>query len=704
MDGPVAHSGELFAWECFPCVMARAGVEMRALRLLRAGERLAAWPDQSAPPPPDLPLGFSRSSFPNRQSHIRLHLASVGCAVFRSLIFTMLLTAQDISKTHGLRTLFSGVCMTVDPGDRVGMIGPNGAGKSTLLKLLAGMDLPDEGEIIGTKGLRVVYVPQADVFDPTKTGQELATEAAMGLDGKRVDHHEAEVMARRCLERVGFDDALSAAPASKLSGGWRKRLSMACALAGCGNEPDLLLMDEPTNHLDLVGIEWLEKFLTQRSSTPFASVFVTHDRSFLENAATRVVELSSAYPQGTLSVDGNYTEFLRRKQEFLDGQARAQQVMANQVRKDLAWLNRGPQGRGTKAKGRIDSSYARIDQLDELKTRNAAVAGKGARVDFDGTGRRTRKLIEAKSISKSLGGQALFSGVDLRLGVGDCLGLLGPNGSGKTTLIRVLTGDLSPDSGSVVRSDPLPRVAVFSQHRMEFPPQTPLREALCPVSDQVRFRGQAMHVTSWSRRFLFRDEQLAQPIETLSGGELARVHIARIMLEPADVLVLDEPTNDLDIPTLELLEESLEDFPGALVLVTHDRAMLERLATTVLALDGRGNAEMHASVSQAIASQQKAASAGEGKAKSSARSGEAQPTAKKKLGYKEQRELDSMEASITAAEQKVATLSAAIDQKLVQGSVGDHAQLTAAYAELATAQSEVDRLFARWAELEAKQW
>ncbi len=616
----------------------------------------------------------------------------------------MLLSARDISKTHSLQSLFRGVSLSIDEGDRVGLIGPNGAGKSTLLRLLAGQDKPDEGSIVSAKGLRAVYVAQHEQFNEGATARAEVAAAGLGGTGPAGvihDHHEAEVLADMILERVGFDDVHADALAGSLSGGWRKRLSIARALCSCGGEPDLLLLDEPTNHLDLDGIEWLAELVRYPAGgggeAGFASVFVTHDRAFLERAATRIVELSSAYPQGTLSVDGNYTEFLRRKEEFLSGQARAEQAVANLVRKDLAWLARGPQARRTKAKSRADAGYARIDELAELKERNEAAAGSAVRVGFSATGRKTRKFIEAKAVSKSMGGRSLFRDVNLEMGVGDCLGLLGPNGSGKTTLIRVLTGELAPDEGRVVRSDPPPRVAVFSQHRRDFEPGMLLRDALSPLGG-VTYRGQDMHITAWSRRFLFRDEQLEQPVRSLSGGELARIHIARIMLEEADVLVLDEPTNDLDIPTLETLEEALESFPGALILVTHDRAMLDRLATEVLSLDGKGGTGAFASVDQALASRAGAVLAREARGQKAA-TPTAAPVAvvaKKKLTYAEQREFETMEQRITEAELKAAAAHAALDDPAV---LADHVRMARACHALSEAQSAVGALYARWEEL-----
>lgn len=604
-----------------------------------------------------------------------------------------------------MRPLFRGVSLSIALGDRVGLIGPNGAGKSTLLRLLAGQTEADEGEIVRSKGLRAVYVPQQDSFDEeTSTAREVAADAAMLARETIHDRHEAEVLADMTLTRVGFDDAHSETKASDLSGGWRKRLSIACALCRAGGAPDLLLLDEPTNHLDIEGIQWLERLVlgvvpgSGASRTPLTSVFVTHDRVFLENAATRIVELNRGYPNGALSVDGNYSEFLRRKSEVLEGQARAEQALANTVRIDLKWLNRGAQARRTKSKSRIFASYDRMDELAEIRARNEAAATGGARVDFTSSDRKTRKLLVAKSVAKSMGGRELFRNVDLVLGAGTCLGLVGANGSGKTTLIRVLTGDLAPDEGAVERADPAPRIVLFSQRRKDFPPSMLLREAMSPV-DEIRFRGQPMHITAWSRRFLFRDEQLEQPIGTLSGGELARIHIARMMLEPADVLVLDEPTNDLDIPTLELLEESLESFPGALVLVTHDRAMIDRLATEILSLDARGGARVVASLDQALAA---ADAPSEAAKKEEAKRAAAAPStapAKKRLGYLEQREYDAMGAKIEEAEAAVVRAQSRLSEP---GVMADHSKMTKACEALDAAQGAVAALYARWEELEAK--
>ena len=632
----------------------------------------------------------------------------------------MLLTARDLSKSHGLRELFSGVCISIDEGERIGMIGPNGSGKSTLLRMLASREEPDDGLIRAPRGTVTVYVPQRDDFGAGITPRAACASAAMGCASVHGDIHEAEVLAAVVLGKVGFDDARMDQVAESLSGGWKKRLSIACALASAGGTPDILYLDEPTNHLDVEGLEWLEEFLLRGSQDlrARAVIFVTHDRVFLENCATRIVELSRAYPEGTLSVDGNYTEFRRRRGEFLQMQARAEASLANEVREDTRWLLRGAKARRTKAKGRIEESSERRDELSSIASRNAAAAPTSAGLDFNASGRKTRKLLVATGVAKSMGGRRLFQDFDIEVVPGECIGLMGPNGSGKTTMLRVLLGELAPDVGTVKRADPAPRVASMTQTRSEFPVGTLLSEAIAPFGDKVRFRDVEMHVTAWSRRFLFRDEQLLQQVSMLSGGELARAHVARMMLDPADILVLDEPTNDLDIPTLEVLEDAVEGFAGATLLVTHDRAMLSRLASRIVVLGAPdGVPRVVASLPQALRvlhEFENHVATPIARAATPATKPSAKPIAvtvakaastpssnapKKKLSYNEQRESDNMEKSISTAEAKAADLEAQInDPKLL----ADHAAYAKACEVLATAHAEVTRLYTRWATIEAK--
>jgi ATP-binding cassette subfamily F protein uup len=632
------------------------------------------------------------------------------------------LSARNLSKTFGTRTLFTGVSLSIEDRERLALIGPNGSGKSTLLKLLADIEHADSGEVETRKGMRVGYVAQQDNFPPDQTAMQIIIASALAAHVPTIhDQHEAEIEAQLLLDRMEFDAADQ--KAGSLSGGQKKRLAIAEQVI---KQPDLLLLDEPTNHLDVEGIRWLEETLRQAS---FASVIVTHDRAFLESAATRILELSRSYPKGTFSVEGNYSEFLRRKQEFLDGQAKQEQSLANQVREDLRWLGRGAQARRTKSKSRIGASYERMDELAELRSRNTVE--RPAEFDWNASGRMTHKLLVARAITKTLGERRLFTDVDLILSPQSVLGLLGPNGSGKSTLIKVLLGEMPPDAptpealdaaahavdlppgtpepGTIKRADRL-RTVLFSQIRDQIDLGMTLKEALSPQTDSVIYQGRSIHINTWARKFLFNTEQLKQPLRALSGGEIARVHISRLMLEPADILVLDEPTNDLDIPSLEVLEESIEEFPGAVVLVTHDRAMLARLSTNILALDGKGGSRMFAEYDQWEAAQLRASKGGSKAAakaadKQAERSAESAapkappPTAKKKLTYNEQRELAGMEKAIEEGEGRIAELQAQMGDSQT---LADPRRLQACCAQLAEVEGAVAKLYARWEELEGK--
>ena len=597
-----------------------------------------------------------------------------------------LLSARNLTKAYPANTLFEDVIIHVEDGDRIGLIGPNGAGKSTLMKVLAGLEEADEGEITRRRGLNMVYVKQDDVFDDDATPFSTVLKDLSG-DGDPIDN---ETRASIALSKLGFEHFEQ--PVSTLSGGWRKRLSLACALA---HDPDVLLLDEPTNHLDLEGVLWLERFVQQAS---MAMLFVTHDRMFLEHTASRIIELSPAYPGGTFKADGDYSEFLRRKEAFLEAQLAAQSALANKVRRDTAWLRQGIQGRQTRNKTQVAAAAERRAELKQTRGRNEAPT-KTTAIDFQATERKTKKLLALHSVAKTMGDTPLFASLDLTLTPGQRIGLVGINGSGKTTLLRLMNGDLEPDTGTIKRAPEL-RIVTFSQHRGTLIPTQTLQEALCPVGDMVDYRGKQVHVTGWAKRFLFEQDQLATTVSNLSGGEQARVLIANLMLEPADVLLLDEPTNDLDIPSLEVLEQALLEFPGALVLVTHDRFMLERIATEYLGLDGSGNAKsfqtheewMTARTAAAAAAQREANAA---KPKAAAKR---KKPGVRKFTNKERREYESMEEVILDAEANVERL----ETEAASPDIGaDHVKATAIYESLAAAQERVRELYARWAVLEA---
>jgi ATP-binding cassette subfamily F protein uup len=593
-----------------------------------------------------------------------------------------------VGKAHGLRSLFEGLSFGLFEGDQVGLVGPNGAGKSTLLRILAGIESPDRGQRSLRSGLRVGYVPQDPVFPPQGTVEDVLTAVLPSLD-----EYERAGRIAQVLGRAGFDDGR--AEVAALSGGWLKRLAIARELAG---EPDVLLMDEPTNHLDVEGILWLEGLLGARAR---ACLVVSHDRYFLEHVATRMLEVNRIYPSGLFETDGRYSEFLARRDEFLRGQAAYEESLANTVRREIDWLRRGAKARSTKAKGRIKEAGRLIEELGDARARAAT---RTADIDFTASGRRSRRLLVARGLAKSLGGRPLVQGLDLIITPGTRVGLMGPNGSGKTTLLNVLAGALAPDAGTIERAEGL-RIVRFEQQRPGLDPSLSLRRALAPEGDTVTFQGRTLHVAAWAKRFLFPPEQLEVSVGRLSGGEQARIHIARLMREPADLLILDEPTNDLDIPTLDVLEESLTSFEGGLVLVTHDRFMLDRVATGIVALDGRGGAEKFADYAQweaARASSRKP----EGPLATvplslpSPRRGEGEKgKGRKRLGYLEQRELDTMEATILAAETESEACRRAAEDPAI---ASDPAALQARYAALEAARAEVDRLYARWGELTAK--
>jgi ABC transport system ATP-binding/permease protein len=596
---------------------------------------------------------------------------------------TVLLSAQGLTKGYGPRPLFTNLFFDLRAGERVGLIGPNGAGKSTLLRLLAGLEEPDAGTRALRRNARVGYVAQDDVFPTGQTARQVVL-AAVADDA--VEDHERTTRVAIALTQGGIGDPDR--PAHVLSGGWRKRLALARELA---RRPDLLLLDEPTNHLDLPSIVWLEGLLRDAA---FAYVVVTHDRAVLRAVADEIVEINRVYAGGYFRAPGSYDEFADQREAFLDAQARRQESVANQVRRETEWLGRKESAQRSKSASRIADAARRRAELAELKYRNAAAGAAG--IDFVATGRQTRKLLTAAGITKSLGGRPLFANLDLALTPGTKLGLLGANGSGKSTLLRVLAGDVAPDTGTVTRAEGL-RAVMFEQGRAALDPEAPLRRALCPNGDTVVYRERPMHVMAWAKRFLFRPEQMDVPVGDLSGGEQARIRIAQLMLQPADLLLLDEPTNDLDIPALEVLEDSLVDFPGALVLVSHDRDLVDRLCTELVGLDGRGGAALYASVQQWLAAQERAPEAS-AKRDLPAVPGTAPPVKSRKLTYREQQEWEGIEAAITAAEEIVANQQAEVERASTAG----HAALADACRGLEEAQRAVERLYERWQELEAK--
>lgn len=572
-----------------------------------------------------------------------------------------LLTAHSLSKAYGAQTLFQNISFTIGAGDRIGVIGPNGAGKSSLIKILAGVDDPDSGHLSRRQSLQVGYASQSPEFP------SLSIERFLLEQVPEVDERTALTRAGILLGKAEFTDFSQ--DASLLSGGWKKRLDIVAALM---KEPDLLLLDEPTNHLDLEGILWLELFLA-RLQIPY--LVISHDRYFLEAVTNRIIELNRCYPDGLLQADGSISKFLEQKDAYLEVQEERIRSLSHKVREETEWLRTSPKARTTKSEARIREANRLIGELGELKQRTKV---QEAGIEFSASERETRKLIVAKNISKELGGRQLFKHVDFTLSPGTRLGILGKNGTGKSTLLKILAGMLEQDMGKVSYADEL-HLVYFDQHREQLDPALTLKEALCPNGDTVNFRGQSIHVNGWAKRFLFAPDRLNLPIRCLSGGERARILIAKLMLEPADVLFLDEPTNDLDIPTLELIEENLASFAGAVVLISHDRCLMDRICNKVIVL-GEGEHHFYAGYSQWESNKKEKEKPVK---KESAAPVKKAPSAK--LSYKEKQELDKMEEVILAAETEIE----ALQKRAIDGA-------SEVYQQLGKAHSDLELLYERW--------
>lgn len=617
-----------------------------------------------------------------------------------------LITLADAQLAFGHVALLDHADFSLEPGERVGLIGRNGAGKSSLLRILAGMERPDDGEVQRQQGLHTAFVAQepvlredATVFDAVREGLAdlIALVDAYSHGTGDLDALQGRIEAQdgwnwrqrvdETLHRLHLDPA---ARVGELSGGNRKRVALAQALV---RRPDVLLLDEPTNHLDLDSIEWLENLLVDfRGSV----VLITHDRAFLDRVATRIVELDRGR---LLSYPGNFSQYQALKQE----QAAQEAVINAKADKLLAqeevWVRKGVEARRTR-------SQSRVGRLQQLRARRAARREALGRVSMDiATGQAGGKIVaELTNVSKSFGLRAVvrdFSATILR---GDKVGLVGPNGAGKTTLLKLILGELAPDSGRVRLGTNL-QVAYFDQMRTALDPDATLEDFISPGSEWIEIGKQRKHVKSYLGDFLFSPARATSPVRSLSGGERNRLLLARLFARPANVLVLDEPTNDLDIDTLELLEELLQDYEGTVFLVSHDRAFLDNVVTSTIAYEGDGRwREYEGGVEDWLTQSRRsreiagaAATAAPAPAREKAvESGTAAaaPAARRKLGYKEQRELEALPSLIEALEQE----QKAIQAELADGAVyrRDPARATQLAARSERIEEELMTALERW--------
>jgi ATP-binding cassette subfamily F protein uup len=636
-----------------------------------------------------------------------------------------LVTLSSVSLAFGHLPLFADAGLRIEPGERIALIGRNGSGKSSLLRVIAGEIPPDGGTVWRAPALRVSRLDQ-DV--PAAGERSVFDEVAEGLGelGQLVAayHHAAmEVAAHpepaaterlgdlqhqleerdgwRLEQKVEMVVSRLALPADRrmrdLSGGWRRRALLGKALV---SSPDLLLLDEPTNHLDIDAISWLEEYLRGHAG---ALLFVTHDRAFLSALATRIVELD----RGTLtSWPGTYEQYLQKKADAVENEARDLARLDKKLAQEEAWLRQGVKARRTRNEGRVTALRALREQRAAYRAQDGTV-----RMALDSSEASGRLVFEAEGVSKSFDGVSIVRGYSHRVLRGDRIGLIGPNGSGKTTLLRLLVGELEPDEGTIRRGQRL-QVAYFDQQRQQLDPDRTVAESVSD-SPTVVVHGQPRHVIGYLADFLFPRERTQSPVRSLSGGERNRLMLARLFAKPANVLVMDEPTNDLDIETLELLEELVSDFDGTVLLVSHDRIFLDRIVTSTLAFEGHGRVTEYvggyADYVRQCRHRRDPASGIRDPARDSgpvARSRHRIPDpglrtpAGRKRSYNEQRELASLPAHIEALEAEQRRLREQSESADFYKEPPE--QIHAVLARLDVLAREIDAALARWVELDAR--
>ncbi|MBX9675545.1 MAG: ATP-binding cassette domain-containing protein [Methylotenera sp.] len=632
------------------------------------------------------------------------------------------ITLDNASLAFGHHALLDHAAFQLDAGERVGLIGRNGAGKSSLLKAIAGTIKLDDGTVWRAPNARVVYVPQEPELDTTHTIFEAVAEGLGDLQQTIIDYHQvthdmgmpdadidalmdkmqalqhdldaqngwaAQSRVETVLTRLKLDaDAL----VSTLSGGWRKRVALGRALVA---EPEVLLLDEPTNHLDLEAIEWLEDLLL---SFQGSVLFITHDRRFLDRLATRITELDRGNLTDFL---GNFSNYQVKKEELIAVEETHAAKFDKFLAQEEVWIRQGIKARRTRNEGRVR-------RLEALRLDRAARRERQGNVKLNlDAGERSGKLVaELNNVVKAYGNRTLINGFSTRILRGDKIGLLGPNGIGKTTLLKLILGDIEADSGDIQRGTKI-NVAYFDQMREQLNEDATLADTISPGSDFVEIGNERKHVISYLEDFLFPPQRSRSPVKSLSGGERNRLLLARLFARPANVLVLDEPTNDLDIDTLELLESLLQEFKGTLFLVSHDRAFLENTVTQVIAFEGNGvltefgggydDWQRFTEQRQTEAAQ--STKANEAKAKQNVTNSATSKTSSK-LSFKEQKELDSIPSEI----EKLELEQIAINQQLADSEIYKSLPelVKTLQARLIEIENLLEKLLARWEELDAK--
>jgi ATP-binding cassette subfamily F protein uup len=631
-----------------------------------------------------------------------------------------ILTATDLHKSFGLQRILEGATLSIHTGERVGLVGLNGSGKSTLARILAGVELPDGGVLARRRGAEILYLDQDPTFEPTLTPRQIVEGGLTAWAEAKARHERASTalgrghgdlgelvtaqeQAAADVERLGGWDmghqveAIMGhvgvlrpdAPVSTLSGGERRRTALARILVA---RPALAILDEPSNHLDVETVEWLEGYLIDEYEG--ALLLITHDRYLLDRVAQRTLEVD----QGLVySYEGGYESYLEAKAGRLAFEARTESNRQNFLRREIEWLRRQPKARSTKQK-------ARIDRAEAIKAAPPPKEEKATQLALDSM-RAGKTILELKKLTLSLGGRTLVKDLDFILTAGERLGVVGRNGTGKTTLIRAILGELQPEAGEVVVGRNT-KIAYFDQHRAQLEDDKSIFDNVAGDNSRIEVGGQQYDVRGYLERFLFDSHKQRQPVGSLSGGERARVALAKILSRGCNLVILDEPTNDLDVATLGALEQLLIDFDGCAITVTHDRYFLNRIATSILAFQGEGEVVRYAGtyddyrVQRARADDEKArAEAARAPVKEKERERPKEAT-RPKLTYAEQKELDGLPAKIELADRAVAEVEAELADPSFYATRGS--EIVALTAELEKRKAEASRLLGRWEELETK--
>jgi len=627
-----------------------------------------------------------------------------------------LLTLRNVTLAFGGPPLLDGINLQIEPGERLCLVGRNGTGKSTLMKLLSGELQADSGEVVRDQGLKVARLTQEVphdisglVYDVVAEGlgeqgallaeyhhvsQQLAggDETLLGRL-ERIQHQLEAIDGWQLNQKVEAVVSRLGLPAdsdfSALSGGLKRRVLLARELV---REPNLLLLDEPTNHLDIAAIDWLEGFLLGWNGT---LLFITHDRMFLQKLATRIIELD----RGQLtSWPGDYETYLKRKEEALEAEAQQNALFDKRLAQEEAWIRQGIKARRTRNEGRVRALKALRNERSERRERSGS-----AKIAVQGAERSGKVVIEASGIGFQYDGKPLFHDFSTTIMRGDKIGILGPNGSGKTTLLQVLLGKLAPQQGTVKLGTKL-EIAYFDQHRAQLDEEASVLDNVAEGSDRVELNGQSKHIMGYLQDFLFTPERARSPVRSLSGGERNRLLLAKLFTKPSNLLVMDEPTNDLDVETLDLLEELLLDYPGTLLLVSHDRAFINNVVTSTIAFEGEGRLHEYVGGYDDWLRQRPKTATGAEKAKAKGQPAPAASpqklTKKAKLSYKEQRELDTLPQRIEELEAEVETLHGTMADPAFYQQEGEAMAKTRERLEVV--EKELAEAYIRWEQLEER--